>query len=208
MEPFPVYPGGKSRDVVSGKTGSGKKFYHTLSEQQLLVCGKVDSACNDEFMDNAFAFCREKMAYARRPVTVTSQQGAVARIRVAMWTSSRKCHWTQRRVHRRRANSDVGSGMATRVYRHQGTPVLISIARRCGSVLLARSEGKCGNVRPILASNPHSYPSLLCAQLLPCLQSSCALVHLQPTMILMVDGFGSRPTLKTSHVTLDRRETG
>ena len=60
MEPFPVYPRGKSRDVVSGKTGSGKKFYHTLSEQQLVVCGKVDSACNDEFMDNAFAFCREK----------------------------------------------------------------------------------------------------------------------------------------------------
>ena len=49
MEPFPVYPRGKSRDVVSGKTGSGKKFYHTLSEQQLVVCGKVDSACNDEF---------------------------------------------------------------------------------------------------------------------------------------------------------------
>ena len=30
----------------------------------------------------------------------------------------RKCHGTQRCVHRRRANSDVGSGTATRVYRH------------------------------------------------------------------------------------------
>ena len=63
-------------------------------------------------------------------------------------------------------------------------------------------------MRPMLASNPHSYPSPLCAQLLPCLQSSCTLVHLQPTMILMIDGCGSRPTLKTSHVTLDRCETG
>ena len=75
-------------------------------------------------------------------------------------------------------------------------------------MLVARSEGQCGNVRPILASNSHSYPSPLCAQLLPCLQSSCTLVHLQLIMILMIDGCGSRPTLKTSHVTVDRRETG
>ena len=59
MEPFPVHPSGKSRDVVSGKTGSGKKFHHTLSKQQLVDCGTVDSACDDEFMDKAFAFCRE-----------------------------------------------------------------------------------------------------------------------------------------------------
>ena len=71
--------------------------------------------------------------------------------------------------------------------------------------VVARSVG---NVRPSLASNPHSYPSPLCAQLLPCLQSSCTLVHLQLTVFLMVDGCGSRPTLKTSHVTVDRRESG
>ena len=41
-----------------------------------------------------------------------------------------------------------------------------------------------------------------------CLQSSCTPVHLQPTVILMTDGFGSRPTLKTSHVTVDHSETG
>ena len=45
---IPVYPSGKSRDEVSGK-----------SEQQHVDCGTVDSACNDEFMDNAFASCRE-----------------------------------------------------------------------------------------------------------------------------------------------------
>ena len=71
-----------------------------------------------------------------------------------------------------------------------------------------RFLGQYGNVRPISASSPHSYPSPLCAQLLPCLQSSCTLVHLQPTMILMIDVCGSRPTLKTSHATLDRGETG
>ena len=79
-----------------------------------------------------------------------------------------KCHGKQERAYRRRASPDVGSDTATRVNRHRGIPVLISIARRCGSVLVARSEGKCGNVRPILASNPHSYASPLCAQLLPC----------------------------------------
>ena len=49
MEPFPAYPSGKSRDEASGKTGSGKKFYHTLSEQQLVDCVRVDPACNDPY---------------------------------------------------------------------------------------------------------------------------------------------------------------
>merc|ERR1719410_983774 len=30
--PFPAYPSGKSWDAASGKTGSGKKFYHNIIE--------------------------------------------------------------------------------------------------------------------------------------------------------------------------------
>ena len=88
--PFPAYPSGKSWDNTSGKTGLGKKFYHsvysgadfavqpcyvaiveTLSEQQLVDCITVDSACNDELTNNSFAFDKKRMPRARRPVTVT-----------------------------------------------------------------------------------------------------------------------------------------
>ena len=31
MEPFPVYPSGKSRDEAFGKMGSGQKFYHNVT---------------------------------------------------------------------------------------------------------------------------------------------------------------------------------
>ena len=61
----------------------------------------------------------------------------------------------------------------------------------------AEFEGEC---RTLTSQSPSTLTS--------CLQSSCTPVHLQPTMILMIDGCGSRPTLKTSHVTFDRRETG
>ena len=83
-----MYPSGKSRDVVSGKTGSGK-FYHTLSEQKLVDCGTVDSACNDEFMDNAFASCREKWPMHERQLQQHHNNGQL-QIRVAMWTSSKE----------------------------------------------------------------------------------------------------------------------
>ena len=45
MEPFPVYPCGRSWDEVPGKTGSGKTFHCnvlTLSEQQLVERDMVD----------------------------------------------------------------------------------------------------------------------------------------------------------------------
>ena len=61
----------------------------------------------------------------------------------------------------------------------------------------AEFEGEC---RTLTSQSPSTLTS--------CLQSSCTLVHLQPTMILMIDGCGSRPTLKSSHVIVDRRETG
>ena len=70
--PFPACPGGKSWDEASRKTGSGKKFYHN-------VIPGAD-----------FAFSREKMACARRPVTATPQRRGLARIRVPLWTASRE----------------------------------------------------------------------------------------------------------------------
>ena len=58
-----------------------------------------------------------------------------------------KCHGIQRRVHWQRASN-------------------LNNARRCGSVLVAGSEGECWNVRPILASSPHSRASLIRTQCL------------------------------------------
>ena len=137
--PFPAYPSGKSWDEASGKTGSVKKFYHnvisgadfaaqpycvaiveTLSEQQLVDCNTVDSACNDELMNNSFAFDKKRMPSARRPVTVTlvSQPRAFARVRIATLSSLREVSQIQGRVYRKRANSNDDSGTATRVYRH------------------------------------------------------------------------------------------
>ena len=110
------------------KRGSGKKFYHTLSEQQLVDCGTVDSACNDEFVDNAFAFCREKWPMHGGQLQLHHIKGQLQGFELQCGRRQRKCHGIHRRVHRRRANSDVGSGTATRVCRHQGIPVLISIA--------------------------------------------------------------------------------
>ena len=50
--PYPVYPSGKSRDETSREMGSGEKFYNN-------VISEADSGCNDELMNNSFAFCRE-----------------------------------------------------------------------------------------------------------------------------------------------------
>ena len=52
LEYYPVYPSGKSRDETSREMGSGKKFYNN-------VISEADSCCNDELMNNSFAFCRE-----------------------------------------------------------------------------------------------------------------------------------------------------
>ena len=68
---------------------------------------------------------------------------------------------------------------------------------RTSAAKSAENEGEC---RTLTSQSPSTLTS--------CLQSSCTPVHLQPTVILMTDGFGSRPTLKTSRVTVDRRETG
>ena len=58
-----------------------------------------------------------RMTGARRPVTVTPQQRALARFRVTPWTLSREVSRIQGCVHRQQTSSDVGSGTGTRVYR-------------------------------------------------------------------------------------------
>ena len=61
----------------------------TLSKRQLADCITVDSACNDELMNNGFAFAVKN---AQRPVTVTvvSQPRALARPRIATLSSLRE----------------------------------------------------------------------------------------------------------------------
>ena len=81
MEPFPAYPSGKSRGEASGKMGSGKKFYHNaISEAD-------------------FAFCRQKMACARRPVTPTPVHRDLQGFELRCEQRPRKCHGIQRCVH-------------------------------------------------------------------------------------------------------------
>ena len=100
MEPFPAYPSGKFRDEASGKTGSGKKFYHN-------VISGAD-----------FAFCREKLPVHGGQLQLHRNIGDLQGFELHLEHRPGKCHGIQRRVNRRRPNSDVGSGTATRVYRH------------------------------------------------------------------------------------------
>ena len=63
----------------------------TLSEQQLVDCITVDSACNGELTSNGFVFV-VKNAMCREAVTVTvvSQPRALARLRIATLSSLRE----------------------------------------------------------------------------------------------------------------------
>ena len=112
--PFPAYLSGKSWDEASGKTGSGKKFYHN-------VISGAD-----------FAFCREKWPVHGGQLQLHRNKGDLQGFELHCGQRPGKCHGIQGRVHSRRASSDVGSGTATCVCRHWGRPVLVStVAFRC-----------------------------------------------------------------------------
>ena len=91
--PFSACPSGKSWDEASGKTGSGKKFYHN-----------VISGASSRFLRCQLQLHRNKRDLQGFEFHCGQRPG--------------KCHETQGRVHSRRASSDVGSGEATRVCRH------------------------------------------------------------------------------------------
>ena len=121
-----MYPSGKSWDEVPGKTSSGKKFHRnvaTLSEQQLVDSDTVDPGWDGELMNNAisradFAFCRDEWQVHGGQLQLHRNKGDLQGSESQRRTRSGKCHGIQRCDHSRRANSDVGSGTATRVYRH------------------------------------------------------------------------------------------
>ena len=119
-----------------------------------------------------------------------------------------QCHGIQGRVHWQRASN-------------------LNSARRCGSVLVARSEGECGNVRPIVASSPHSRASLIRTQCLSfvlnflhtcfrCFQT-CAHVIIFPTRSRWFESCWNKHTFahpcvsslhKVSHKEAERRFDG
>ena len=85
----------------------------TLSEQQLVDCITVDSACNGE---QRFLLSPRRTPFAQRPITVTlaSQPRALTRLRVATLISLREVSQIQGRVYRKQANSNDDSGTTTR----------------------------------------------------------------------------------------------
>merc|ERR1712136_200803 len=91
-----------------------------LSEQQLVDCDTVDSGCNGGLMDNGFAFAEKSAMCTEDSYSYTARKGTCK-------ASSCTVGLAQGRVNRQRAGSDVGSGTATRVHRHRGGPVLVSI---------------------------------------------------------------------------------
>ena len=68
--------------------------------------------------------------------TVDSVQVAPPRSLREVSRDTKMCSLTANRL-------NVASGTATCAHISRGRPVLMSIARRCGSVLAARSEGRC-----------------------------------------------------------------
>ena len=131
--PYPAYPSGKSWCEACGKMGSGQKFYHSVNPgadftargftttslrdpiSQRVDGDTVDPGWDDEFMDNAFVFVRHVHG---GQLQLHRNKGDLQRFELHCEQLPRKCHGIQRCVRRRRANSDVGSGTATRVYRH------------------------------------------------------------------------------------------
>ena len=70
----------------------------SLCEQQVVDCVTVDSACNGELTDNAFAFAEESATCTEASYSYTARKGAR---KVSNCTVDRpgKCHEIQRRAH-------------------------------------------------------------------------------------------------------------
>ena len=104
----------------------------------------------------ALSLLQKKMPRERRLVTVMPQRRALARYRIAPWiVEGIVTSYEDVPTDSGQAFNVDNNGTAIRAHHSRGR-VLISIARRCGSVLVARSEGEgCRNVRPFSASNPH-----------------------------------------------------
>ena len=97
---------------------SGKKFFHntisgadfaaqpyyvavveTSSEQQLVDWNTADSACNDELMNNSFAFCRENLPVHGGQLQLHLNRRHLQGFESQRRTCSGKCHEIQGRVH-------------------------------------------------------------------------------------------------------------
>ena len=118
MEPFPAYPSGKSRDEASARRVQERSFITTSFREpisQLVDSDTVDPGWDGELMDNAFVFARHVHG---GQLQLHRNKGDLQGFELHCEQRPRKCHGIQRCVHRRRANSDVGSDTATRVYRH------------------------------------------------------------------------------------------
>ena len=89
-------------NVISGADFAAQPYYvaivETLSEQQLVDCNTADSACNDEFMNNSFAFCRDEWHVHGGQLQLHRNKGDLHFSESQRRTRPVKCHGKQGHV--------------------------------------------------------------------------------------------------------------